>query len=339
MFATSPTAWIRMSTPIELAVGRHTWPVTVRPDAEVALHRPPVPPAPAAGPRELVAAALENPLGLEAPLRRAVTPDDRVALVLDERLPHIPELLAGVLEHLRSAGIDPGAVTILVPPGETGNSWVDELPDEFADVRLEVHDPEERKNLAYLATTKGGRRIYLNRTLVEADFVVVLTGRRYDPTTGYAGAEVALFPALGDAETLAGCVGQFRTEPPRPKPRGVRAEAAEIGWLFGTPFFVQVIEGSGDTVQEVLAALPDRTADGITHQDARWRASVAERPDLVVAAVSGSPERVDFLAVAQAAAAAEVQRLIDAADRVLILPDAQKMMVEVRQHDVGENPA
>jgi nickel-dependent lactate racemase len=306
-------------------------------------------------------------------------------------------------------------VTILVPPGETGNTWVDELPDEFADVRLEIHDPEERKNLAYLATTKGGRRIYLNRTLVEADFVVVLTGRRYDPTTGYAGAEVALFPALGDAETLAGYVGQFRTEPPRPKPRGVRAEAAEIGWLFGTPFFVQVIEGAGDTVQEVLAALPDRTADGITHQDARWRASVSERPDLVVAAVSGSPERVDFLAVAQAAAAAarvvqpggriavltdaapplgegaellrqanepaqvekplhkrkpddwpaaalwalaaeraslfvaagwpeevteelfatplasaaEVQRLIDAADRVLILPDAQKMMVEL----------
>jgi nickel-dependent lactate racemase len=309
-----------MSTPIELPVGQHTWTLSLRPDAEVALRRPPIPPTPTAGPRELVVAALEQPFGLEAPLYRAVTPDDRVALVLDERLPHIPELLAGVIEQLQRGGINPAAITVLVPPGGPGSGWVDDLPDEFADIRLEVHDPEERKNLAYLATTKSGRRVYLNRTLVEADFVVVLTGRRYDPTTGYAGAEVAIFPALGDAETLVESVGKFTTEPPKPKPKGARAEAAEIGWLFGMPFFVQVIEGAGGTVQEIVAGLPDSTTEGIHRQDARWRASVSERPDLVVAALSGPPERVDFLAIAQAAAAAA--RVVQPGGRIAVLTDA-----------------
>ncbi len=313
------------NTRTELSVGQTTWTVFVRPEAAVELHRAPVL-SPAAGARELVRAALERPIGLDAPLRRALTPDDRVTIVLDEHLPHIPELLAGVIEHLQSGGINPSAVTVVVPPGGPGSPWVDDLPDEFADIHLETHDPEERKKLAYLATTKAGRRVYLNRTLVEADFVVVLTGRGYDPTFGYAGAEVALFPALSDAETLAGFVGRFTTDPPGAKPGAARAEAAEIGWLFGTPFFVQVIEGAGGEVQEVVAGLPESTAEGVRRQQARWHATVAERPDLVVAAVSGDPGRVDFLAVASAAAAAA--RVVRPGGRIAVLTDAAPQLHE-----------
>lgn len=314
-----------MSSRIELPVGRSTWTLTVRPDAAVELNRAPVTP-PTAGPRELVRAALEKPSGLDAPLRRALTPDDHVAVVLDERLPHVPELLAGVIEHLQSAGIDPAAVTVIVPSGGPGSPWVDDLPDEFADVHLETHDPEERKKLAYLATTKAGRRVYLNRTLVEADFTVVLTGRGYDPTFGYAGAEAALFPALSDAETLAESVGRFSIDPPGPKPTAVRAEAAEIGWLFGTPFFVQVIEGAGGEVQEVVAGLPESSAEGVRRQQARWHTTVQDRPDLVVAAISGPPDREDFLAVASAAAAAA--RVVRPGGRIAVLTEAAPPLEE-----------
>src|SRR5437763_10062917 len=101
-----------MSTPIELAVGSKTWTVTVPDAARVDLRRQPFA-APAAGPRELVRAALEAPFGFESPLRRAVTPDDRVTLVLDEKLPHVADLLAGVIEHLGTAGVPPSAITVL----------------------------------------------------------------------------------------------------------------------------------------------------------------------------------------------------------------------------------
>ncbi|HET6574034.1 MAG TPA: lactate racemase domain-containing protein [Fimbriiglobus sp.] len=314
-----------MSSRIELLVGQTTWALTVRPEATAELKRAPFSP-PTAGPRELVRAALERPSGLDAPLRRALTPDDHVAIVLDERLPHTPELLAGVIEHIQSAGIHLEAVTVVVPPGGNNSPWVDDLPDEFADVHLETHDPEERKKLAYLATTRAGRRVYLNRTLVEADFTVVLTGRGYDPTFGYAGAEVALFPALSDAETLAESVGRFSLDPPGPKPVAARAEAAEIGWLFGTPFFVQVIEGAYGTVQEVVAGLSESTAEGVHRQDARWHATVEDRPDLVIAAISGPPDRVDFLALASAAAAAA--RVVQPGGRIAVLTDAAPPLEE-----------
>src|SRR5262245_53191445 len=133
--------------------------------------RPPAPPL--ADPVAAVAAALEEPLGFPA-LRRALTPDDHVAVVVDEQLPQLPRLLTPVLEHLTQAHVRPEAITLLCPT-PSSQAWVDELPDAFQEVRLEVHDPANRKRLSYLATTRHGHRLYLNRTLVDADQSVVLT--------------------------------------------------------------------------------------------------------------------------------------------------------------------
>lgn len=401
-----------MSTRIELPVGNETWALTVRPESLVG--PAPTPPAPPADPRELMRAALEAPLGLNAPLRRSLTPDDRVALVLDPHLPHLADLLAGVFEHLATAGVPAEAVTMVTPPGST-DAWLADLPDEYADAKLEVHDPADRNKLAYLATTKAGRRVYLNRTVVDADFTIALSRRGYDPVLGYAGGEAAVFPSLSDAETRTDLTGTFTPDAPGAKPSPARAEAGEVVWLLGTPLLLQVIAGPGDAVAAVVAGLPESAAEGVKRQDARWRVAVDERADLVVAAVAGDPERADFgsLAAALAAAArvvkpegriallstaapplpeaaewlrrtddpkaaakallkqtefeataallwafaarraslfvaagwpddtteelfatplasaAEVQRLIDAADRVLILPDADKTMAEV----------
>jgi nickel-dependent lactate racemase len=305
-----------MGERIELPLGSETWVLTTRPGQLVEVRRPAVA-APAAGPRELVRGALEEPFGFE-PMRRALTPDDHVTVVVDEQLPHLAELLAGVFEHLGSAGVRPEAVTLLTTPPATTQGWIDDLPDEFADVHVEIHDPKDRKKLAYLATTKAGRRVYLNRTLVEADFVILLTGRRYDPVLGYAGAEAAVFPALGDEEMRAAYHGKFHAEAPGAKPWPVRAEAAEVLWLLGTPFLVQVIEGSGGAVQEVVAGLPDSAAEGVRRQDARWRGAIAARPDTVFAVVP--VEAATFADLAWAAMAAA--RVVEPDGRIVVLTPA-----------------
>jgi nickel-dependent lactate racemase len=313
-----------MAGEVELQVGRDVWALAVPPEKAAVLRRAAIPPVPATGPREQVRAALEAPFGFE-PLRRALTPDDRVTVVLDADLPHAAELLSGVLDHLGTAGIGPAAVTVVTPPNSR-QDWIDELPDEFADVTAETHDPVDRTKLAYLATTKAGRRVYLNRTLVEADFIILLTGRGYDPLTGYAGAEAAVFPTLADDEAKAGFAGQFSSDAPGNKPNELRAEAGEIAWLLGTPFLVQVILGAGGTVQDVIAGLLDSGAEGIRRQDARWGSSVADQPDTVIASVSGEPGRVSFLDLAKAAACAA--RVVRKGGRVAVLTDAAPTLGE-----------
>lgn len=302
-------------TSFSLPVGRDVWSLELPPTAIVCDRTARV--ASLESPRDRVRAALESSRGMDAPLRRGLTPDDRVCVVLDESLPHVAELLAGLFEHLGDGGIGPAAITVLTPPGSNG-AWVEDLPDEFADVVLEAHDPTDRKTVAYLATTKAGRRVYLNRTLIEADAVVVVCGRRYDPVVGYSGAETALFPALSDEETRAEFAGTFTPEPPvADRPNALRTEAAEVAFLFGLPFQVQVIAGAGDDIEKVIAGLPTCALDGVVAQDARWRFPVEEFADLVVAAVAGDGNRTTFADLAHALACAA--RVVSPGGRIALL--------------------
>jgi nickel-dependent lactate racemase len=289
----------------------------------MAVHQAPRAEADGRSPREKVRDAIESPFGFE-PLRRALTPDDHITVVLDAALPHAAELLAGVLDHLATAGIEPAAVTVVSPPGSR-EDWIDDLPDEFADVTAETHDPADRKKLAYLATTKAGRRIYLNRTLVEADFIIVLTGRRFDPVRKYAGAEIALYPDLADEEIIAANAGPFTKQ----QPWAGQDESHEVAWLLGTPFLIQVIEGEGDDIQDVVAGLLDSSAEGRRRQDARWKWQTEGKADLAIASVSGDPERLTFLDLAKAAACAA--KTVRKGGRVALLTEAAPILGEAAE--------
>jgi nickel-dependent lactate racemase len=274
---------------------------------------------PLADPAAAVRMALEEPFGFP-PLRRALTPDDHVAVVVDESLAALPQLLAPLLEHLRQANVQMDAVTLVCAPPSTGQPWLEELPDEFQDVHVEVHQPDDRKKLAYLAATRQGRRIYLNRTVVDADQTVVLTRRGYDCLLGYAGAEGALYPSLGDQATLEATHTQLSLAVPGADPWKLKREAAEVTWLLGVPFLVQVIEGSAGEVAHILGGPLESGAEGERLLDERWRVEVAEPADVVVATVSGDPARHTFAELARAVGSAS--RVVKPGGAIALLTDA-----------------
>ncbi|HEV3384060.1 MAG TPA: lactate racemase domain-containing protein [Gemmata sp.] len=310
-----------MANSFELMIGLEPWHLTVPSEQLVPLSRAAVVP-PIHSAAELTRTALEHPFGFEA-LRRAVTPDDRVTIVIDPTLPDVAAMLGEVINHLGSAAIHPESVTILTPPSSQ-QGWVDDLADEYAEVKTEVHDPSDQQKLAYLATTQSGRRLYMNRTLVDADFVIVLSGRRYDPLTGYAGAAAAVYPALADEEIRTALAGEFSTDAPGKEPWPVRAEAEDILWLLGMPFLVQAIEGEGDTIQSVVTGLPNSSEEGIRRQDSRWSATVSEQADAAIAAISGSTGRVTFLDLAKAAASSA--RVVRKGGRIAVLSAAAPVL-------------
>src|SRR5262245_18851141 len=98
-----PVAWGRQRAAFDLPA-----------EQVVAVHRH----APAPPLVDLAAAvhdALEQPIGFP-PLRRALTPDDHVAVVVDEGLITLPRLLPPVLEHLQQAGVQMDRVTLVCAP-------------------------------------------------------------------------------------------------------------------------------------------------------------------------------------------------------------------------------
>jgi len=308
-----------MNETVEIAVGSETWSVRVPDVKRVAVVRDREPEALDEA-ADLLRAALERPLGIDAPVRRAVTPDDKVAIVVDETLPGVGTLVGVLLEHLDSAGIPSSAVTLVVAPPTGGQDWIDDLPDAFDDVHVEVHDPDDITRLAYVANTKGGRRVYLNRTVAEADFVAVLSARTYHPTLGPWGAELALFPVLSDAETRAA----FAHPPADADKPDLRGEAIEVLWLLGAPFLVQVIHGFGDGTAEVLVGLPGSSATGAKHLEGLWKCHAESAADLVIAAVSGDRDRVTLLDLA--AAVNTARRAVKPDGRIVLLTDAAPML-------------
>ena len=303
---------------VEIPFGLESLEVEVEADRLVAAHRQPAAP-PLADPVAAVREALERPQGFP-PLRSALTPDDHVAIVLDARLPRLAELLVPILQHVVGAGVAPAAITLLSPPEPSAQGWREALPPEYHGVAVERHVPGDRKRLSYLATTRKGRRLYLNRTVVDADQIIVLARRGYDPLLGYSGVEAALYPALSDEATRQELAAGLTMDAPGEEPWTVRREAGEVAWLLGTPFMVQVIEGAGDEVAHVVGGVASSGPEGQRLLDARWRVTVDRRADTVLAAVSGDPARHDFADLAQALAAAA--RVVKPKGRIVLLSRA-----------------
>ncbi len=238
-------------------------------------------PTAAADPPRLVRDALEAPIGFPA-LRQALTPDDHVAIVADTTLLNLEELIVPIVEHICAAGVDPGRVTVVVA-ADSG-----EMPERIAGVTLERHDPTEIKRLAYVATTAGGRRIYLNRTVVEAEQTVVLAEVRHDPRGGLTGGMAALFPALSDTATIAELRDKRSAE--------TADEAKEVCWLFGLPFFVNVIAGAEGGVHQIVTGPIDSLALARKAIKSLWVAEVENTADLVIACLATASTVAEFAA-------------------------------------------
>lgn len=298
-----------------LAWGTSEQEVEVREKNLIPLHRPALTPPltdVAAGVRK----ALEEPLGFP-PLCRALTPDDQIAIAVDESLPRPERFLIPLLEYLSQARIDPSAVTLLCLPPSTGQPWLEELPDAFQEMRVEIHEPGSRKLLSYLATTRKGRRIYLNRTAVDADQLIVLSRLTYDPLLGVTAGEGILFPGLADAETRSDLLRHLCLEVPGARPWPVRQEAAEVAWLLGAPFLIQVVPGPGEEVAHVLGGPVANSGAAEALLNQRWRVEVDRPADVVVATITGASQSRTLLDLGRAFQAAA--RIVKPRGKIILL--------------------
>lgn len=268
--------------------------------------------------RAAAAAALAEPLEFPS-LYRALTPDDHIAIVVREELAGVAGLLDAVMEQLERAGVSRAAVTLVVPPRAfpQGSDW----RGPHADLALEVHEPATASRLAYLASTKAGRRIYLNRTVVDADQVVFISRVGFDPLFGYSGGLTELFPLLSDQATRH----EFFQRPSQMRSGQAHgpaeAEAEEVGWLLGLPLFIQALETCQDQLSHVVAgtAAPVRARTcALLDRQARFSAGNA---DLVIATLTGTGLRQTLGDVA--AALETASRVVRPGGRIVVLSRAR----------------
>ena len=237
-----------------------------------------------------VRTALEVPLDYPS-LAQCTTPGDRVAIALGAEVPQVSKVTAAIVQNLLASGVDADGITLLRSEVDAEADAEDPCSLLAASVAericVRTHDPMNRRNLAYLAASESGEPILLNRMLTDADVVLPVGVMQPDRATGYYGIHTALYPEFSDVKTQA----RFRKHDrfsDNGHHRELRHEVNHVAWLLGVNFSVQVVPAAGDGILHVLAGQSDavRHRGHELYRDA-WTWPVAERADLVIAAIEG----------------------------------------------------
>jgi nickel-dependent lactate racemase len=245
---------------------------------------------PLADPAAAVRAALEQPLEYPS-LAQSTTPGDRVVIALSAEVPQVAQVTAAIVQTLISAGVAADGITILRSQRGVDVGMEDPCaliaPSVAERIRVRTHDPASRRNLAYLAATESGEPIFLNRMLTDADVVLPVGCMQRERAAGYYGVHTALYPEFSDTKTQA----RFRKHDRfsnNGQHRELKHEVNHLAWLLGVNFTLQIVPASGNSILHVLAG----QSDAVKHRcrelyRAAWNWPVAQRAELVIAAIEG----------------------------------------------------
>ncbi|QVL33102.1 DUF2088 domain-containing protein [Telmatocola sphagniphila] len=258
--------------------------------------------------------SLDHPIRFE-PLYRALTPDDRITIVFDASIPHADVLLGELKKYLLLREIDVGALTILMNREAGAMEQQVALQKNFPELKFEILDPTDRTQMAYLATTQKGRRVYLHRSLLDADQVILVAHRGYDCLLGQTGAESNIFPLMSDSETKLALRKQLRADCPSSEPWPILEEAREVAWLLGIPFLVHVFLDSNDQITAFKTGIAESLPDIAEEFDELSHGKLASPVDAFVVNLPGNQK--EFRDLAQAALSAS--RVLEPAGCLILL--------------------
>jgi len=282
----------------------------------------PCPAQPAgASPSELCAAALREPLGYPE-FSRCIFPGDTVAVVPDPETPALAQLLTVVLEQLQQAADGSANISLVLAPDPAGRQWtwlLEQLPAaQLQGVQVLHHDPADRNQSGYVASSEGGERLYLNRQVSESDTIVTVGVVCFDTELGIRGTSSALFPGLSDSETQqrTGFVpGRLADVSPQLR----RGLIDELGWLTGTQFAVQAVPGP-EGVLQVLAGSPEQVLErGRLLCEELWDLEPEALAEVVLGAVDGGP--CGWLALGRALE--NLSEVVEQGGRVIVVADVE----------------
>jgi nickel-dependent lactate racemase len=251
--------------------------------------------------------AIRSPLGFP-PLGQSVIPGDLIAVPVDPDTPELPRVVAELLEALLEVGSDPSGITVLVA-GDRELASQERIrslwPQSWREsIHLVAHHADDETSHAYVAATRQGRPLYVNRAIGEADVVIPVGPLQLDDAPGYRGVHGSWFPLFSNLET------QLRHQSPgnlewKTHQRRRQEETSEAAWLLGVQMTLQVLPGPHGSVAGVYFG----AAEEVSRQGARacgelWSHEVDRPADLVIASLDSDSEAQSWRHIAQALGAA-----------------------------------
>lgn len=247
-------------------------------------------------------AALRQPIGAP-PLHTSIRPGMKVVIIFDDFTRPTPayQLLPALLEELDPAGnkLD---VTLLNAAGTHRPMTEEELAakvgaDVLARYPVLNHDAYNDAELVYVATTKNGTPIHINRLVMQADLVIGISNVVPHNLAGWSGGAKIIQPGVCGAETtnMTHAIAMMSPTPHVGRlDNPLRVEVEQVVERARLSFF------SINTVLNRDAGIVYLTAGHSTLSHRRaieestkvWVVPIPALPDIIVA--SSQPANVDF---------------------------------------------
>jgi nickel-dependent lactate racemase len=160
-----------------------------------------------ADPVGLAREALKSPVQ-HVPLSEAVSPDDRIAIIIEDPSRSSPkqQVLRAVLAELGAAGIPRDHIVIVIALGthrqlsrlEMARVYGADLVDTYEFVNHDCNAPD----LVAIGTLRSGTAVKVNRRVHAADFTIGIGSIFPHPMNGFGGGGKILFPAVSNFDAI-----------------------------------------------------------------------------------------------------------------------------------------
>jgi nickel-dependent lactate racemase len=246
----------------------------------------------------LVADALRKPL--DSPrLSDLARHSQKVIIVTCDKTRGVPSkiTLPAILKEL---GRIKGEVTVLIATGLHRDETIHDVRERFGrklweELRVVIHDSEDDDELVFKGKLPSGTPLYLNRSVVESDLVIIESTVEPHFFAGFTGGSKVILPGVAGTRTVLSNHSWQNIDNPRSRygnlDNPIREEAnAALGLLKKKIFAVNLILDSQKRIAYVTAghaleSFNEAAKKVIQHS----RILVKKRPDIVVTSNGGYP--------------------------------------------------
>ncbi len=291
----------------ELKYGQHC--LTIDIPAAASLQLPDLPVADAG---HLIAEALAAPIG-SLQLEQIVQPGESVAIVTSDitRYTGSEHYLPLLVSELEAAGIARSAMTVVVALGihrrQTAAEHVRILGPLAGQIRIVDHDCDNPQELVDLGTTPDGLPVEINRTVMEADRVIVTGTIGIHYFAGFGGGRKGLVPGVASRRTCMAT--HFKVF--NPPEVGGKQPLAIPAVLTGNPVHAAILTAARKVKPDFLlntVLTPDKRIAGVFCGDLEqahlsgcefarrlYSVELDRAADLAVISCGGAPKDINFI--------------------------------------------
>lgn len=262
---------------------------------------------------EVILNALENPIGTKR-LKEIVKADESVCIVISDitrAYQKMSRYLPFIVDELKAAGVKDENIIFLSATGTHRRQTDDEhrilLGDKlYGKYKIYDHVSKDEESLKYVGTTTYGNEIYINKTALECDHIVITGSIVYHFLVGWGGGKKSILPGIAGYQSIMknhglslspelgkGTLPVIKCGNKENNP--VYDDMLQAAEMVKPTFMFNVITGSdGNICAAVAGDFIKAHEKGQLLVDEKDGVYINEKADVVIASAGGFPKDINF---------------------------------------------